>query len=75
MTRDEVHKLVDGLPESALETAARLLDRALRDPVLAALDAAPWGDEPYTDEERAEDAEALQRPGVPLDQVRRELAG
>jgi hypothetical protein len=41
--------------------------------MVAVLDVAPLDDEAYTDEERAEDAAALKEPGVPLEQVRREL--
>jgi hypothetical protein len=52
MTRAELHRLVDELPDASLEAAARYLDRA-QDPTLAVLDAAPPDDEPYTDEERA----------------------
>lgn len=75
MTRADLHKLVDELPDTAVETATRLLERAVQDPMLAVLDAAPWDDELYTDEERAADVEARKRPGVPLEQVRRELLG
>jgi hypothetical protein len=58
MTRADLHRLVDELPEASVEVAAVYLTRA-KDPVLAALDAAPVDDEPYSDEERAADAATL----------------
>jgi len=74
MTRAELHRLVDELPEASLVSAARLLERA-RDPVVAALDASPWDDEPYAQEERAAVEAALEEPGssVSLEQAAREL--
>ena len=50
MTRADLHRLVDELPEASLEPAAVLLERA-QDPAIARLEAAPWDDEPFTDEE------------------------
>ncbi|MGH7763655.1 MAG: hypothetical protein ACREOM_04475 [Candidatus Dormibacteraceae bacterium] len=75
MTRAELHKLVDALPEAAVEAAGLLLTRAAQDPMIAVLDVAPLDDEPYTDEERAEDATALNEQGIPLEQARKELLG
>ena len=60
MTKAELHKLVDELPETAVEVAGTLLRRAADDPDVAQLLAAPWDDELYTDEERAEDKAALE---------------
>lgn len=51
MTRAELHKLVDELPEKAVEVAGDLLRRAAEDPDLAHLLAAPWDDEPLSEEE------------------------
>ena len=64
MTKAELHELIDRLPESSLEPVAVLLQRA-QDPVVAALDAAPYDDEPLTDEDRQVVAEAAAEPGVP----------
>lgn len=44
MTRTELHRLVDALPDESLPAAAILLRRA-QDPVAAKLDAAPYEDE------------------------------
>ena len=70
MTRAELHRLLDELPEASLEPVAEFLTRAL-DPFLARLDAAEDDDEPVT----REDLEALtdSSPGVPLERVEREL--
>jgi uncharacterized protein (DUF433 family) len=61
MTKEGLHQLIDALPESELDEAARLL-AALEttDPVLRALLLAPEDDEPETDEERAAVDEARQ---------------
>lgn len=70
MTRAELHRLLDELPEASLEPVAQLLTRA-KDPFLARLDAAPADDEATT----AEDLAALgdTSRGIPLRQVEREL--
>jgi hypothetical protein len=60
MTKAELHKLVDELPETSVEVAGKLLRRAVDDPEMARLFAAPKDDEPYTDEQRAEDKAALE---------------
>ena len=59
-TREEIHELLDQLPESELEDLHRVvLERlAKHDPVLHALLDAPEDDEPETEEERIAVAEA-----------------
>lgn len=52
MTRADLHRLVDELPDESVDPAGVLLTRA-KDPVLAALEAAPFDDEPYTGDDRA----------------------
>ncbi|HEV3093472.1 MAG TPA: hypothetical protein VGY30_03035 [Solirubrobacteraceae bacterium] len=52
MTRADLHRLVDELPDESVDPAGVLLARA-KDPVLAALEAAPFDDEPYTGDDRA----------------------
>jgi hypothetical protein len=76
MTRAELHRIVDELPDESLDAAATLLERA-RDPMLAALEAAPFDDEPVTPDVQAavEVGWAAYRrgEGVPLEEVRAEL--
>lgn len=63
MTKQELHRLVDALPEESLSAVAELLRRA-RDPVVAKLDAAPYDDEELTEEDLHEVREAQAEPGV-----------
>ncbi len=78
-TREEIHELLDQLPESELEDLHRVvLERlAKHDPVLQAFLNAPEDDEPETEEERTAVAEAYEdfRAGrvFTLEQVKREL--
>jgi hypothetical protein len=52
MTKAELHRLVDELPDESVEAVGILLVRA-KDPVVATLEAAPFDDEPYTGDDRA----------------------
>ncbi|MGH2852821.1 MAG: hypothetical protein ACRDLF_01330 [Solirubrobacteraceae bacterium] len=52
MTRAELHRLVDELPDESVDAAGVYLEHA-KDPMVAALEAIPFDDEPYTDEDRA----------------------
>jgi predicted secreted protein len=76
MTKADLHRLVDEIPEASVDPVAVLLERA-KDPVVAALDAAPADDEPYSEAERADDKvtiESLRRgEGRPLVDVMRDL--
>lgn len=47
---------MDELPDESVDAAAILLARA-KDPMLAALEAAPFDDEPYTGDDRASSEE------------------
>ena len=61
--KEDVHRLVDELPDDALSSAQRLLESLLvkeRNPLVRRLMQSPIDDEPYTDEERAEDEEGWQ---------------
>jgi hypothetical protein len=72
MTKPELHRLVDELPEESWDAAAILLERA-RDPVVAKLDAAPYDDEELTADDRAAVSEGLREPGLPWSDVEPEL--
>lgn len=72
MTKTELHRLVDALPEESLEAAAILLRRA-RDPVVAELDAAPIDDEEFTREDEEAVREGLAEPGISWSEADREL--
>jgi hypothetical protein len=77
--RDNLHKLIDELPEADLPTAERVLEalRATADPARQALDSAPDDDEPESDEETAAVATAWEehRKGEHLttEELRRKL--
>lgn len=72
MTRIELHRLVDALPDESLPAAAILLRRA-QDPVAAKLDAAPYDDEELTDENRRAVKEARKETGISLSDAEAEL--
>jgi len=76
--RDELHQLIDALPESDLAAARRFLEflqSGEDDPLAWVLNHAPLDDEPTTPEEDREAAagwqEYLQGHAIPLDQIRR----
>lgn len=80
-TKEQLHRLVDELPQSELHAARRFLEylRNMRsDPVLRALMEAPEDDEPETPEERAAVREAWQEylrgQARSWEKVRKELA-
>jgi hypothetical protein len=72
--RQELHVLVDHIPESDLPAARKIL-RGLMDPVALTPLSAPLDDEPETAEERAEVDRALAEPGsgTPHEEVLREF--
>jgi hypothetical protein len=76
-TKDDLHRLIDQLPDNELLPAMRYLEylRNMGDPVLKALIDAPEDDEPETDEERIAVTEAYddlaEGKVVTLDDVRR----
>ena len=57
LTRDDLHQLLDTIPDDELTTAATAL-KPLVDPGLWSLLTAPIDDEPETEEERTAIAEA-----------------
>ena len=80
-TREELHRLVDELPESERHAARRFLEylRNLGDPVLRSLMEAPEDDESTSPEEDKGAKEAWQEylrgEARPWKEVREELAG
>ena len=58
-TKQQLHDLVDRLPDESTDAALRVLAGLAADPVLYALLIAPLDDEPYTEEQQREDAEAI----------------
>lgn len=73
-SRQELHALLDHIPESDVPTARKFL-RSLLDAVELSLLTAPLDDEPETEEERAA-VEAARRepgPGTPHEEVLREF--
>jgi len=72
--RQELHWLLDRIPESDVSTARRFL-RSLVDPIALSLLNAPYDDEPETEDERAavEVARREPGPGTPHQDVRREF--
>lgn len=71
MTRVQLHKLVDELPDESIESAGVVLDR-IRDSFWGALLASPPDDEPFTVEERSAVEAARRQPGISQQQL---LAG
>ena len=78
--KDELHRLVDELPQKELHGAKRFLEylRNMGDPLLQALMEAPEDDEPTTPEEDEGAKEArreyLRGEARPWEDVREELA-
>ncbi len=72
-SREELHKLVDHIPEGDVAAARKIL-RSLVDPVDLSLATAPPDDEPDTEQERQAVEKALGNPGsdVPMEEVLRE---
>ena len=77
--KDELHRLVDELPQKELHGAKRFLEylRNMGDPVLRALSEAPEDDEPTTPEEDEGAAEAwreyLRGEGITMEEAKRDL--
>lgn len=72
MTKTELHRLVDALPDESLPAAAILLRRA-QDPVVAKLDAAPFDDEELSDEDLRAIRESREESGIAWSEVEAEL--
>lgn len=80
VTKETLHRLIDALPESEFNTAARVLEALSvlgTDEPLYTLETAPLDDEPETEEERGAVAEAraelARGEGLPAAAVYREF--
>ncbi|HEX4837767.1 MAG TPA: hypothetical protein VFV03_04495 [Solirubrobacteraceae bacterium] len=76
--KEQLQQAVDAMTEEEAHVALRTLADASGDPVAWMLAHAPLDDEPETKEERNAVAEAKREraagvPGIPLEQVKREL--
>ena len=72
--RQELHRILDQIPDTDIGTAHKFL-RSLLDPVALSLLTAPFDDEPETGKERAA-VEAARResgPGTPHEEVLKEF--
>ena len=72
MTKADLHRLVDELPDASVDVVAAYLERA-KDPELARLGAVEWDDEPVTAEEQAAVAAARAEPAIPWEEAKRQL--
>jgi len=57
-TKQQLHDLIESLPENEIASVYRLLAGLLADPLWIASVTAPGDDEPYTPEQQADDDEA-----------------
>ena len=75
--KQQLHELVEKLPTDRLPAALSYLHFLCADPVLLSLLSAPADDEPYTDSQRAEDADAeaalARGEGISHEEMRREF--
>jgi hypothetical protein len=75
--RQQLHQLVERLAPEQVQAALRYLNYLSADPVLLSLLNAPPDDEPYTEEQRRQDAESeasiARGEGIARDEVLREF--
>ncbi len=74
--KQELHELVERLPEAQVRSALRFLKYLSADEVLLSLLNAPNDDEPYTDQQRKRDTESeasiARGEGIPHEDILRE---
>lgn len=73
VTRAELHKLLDEVPDARVDSVGVVLRRVVDDPEVARLLTIPWDDEPVSEAEDRLVAQARQEPSVPLDELLRDL--
>ena len=76
-SRQQLHDLVEQLPETEVPAAHRVLQALCLDPVQLSLLTAPYDDEPETEEERAAVQQAREELArgevIPFEDVQREF--
>jgi hypothetical protein len=76
-TKQQLHDLIERLPDDEIPTVYRLLAGLLADPLWLVNFTAPEDDEPYTAEQRVHDAEAQadidSGAGIPHEDILREF--
>ena len=75
--KQQLHELIDRLPEEQLRSARQYLSFLCADPGLLSLLEAPLDDEPYTEEQQRRDEEAIasieRGEGIPHEEILREF--
>ena len=75
--KQRLHDLIENLPAEQVSAALRYLNYLCADPVLLSLLTAPPDDEPYTDQQRKQDAEAdaslARQEGISHEEILREF--
>jgi hypothetical protein len=76
-TKNQLHGIVDRLPDNQVETLYRIAAALAADPLTLAILTAPPDDEPYTEQQQRHDAEAvaaIQRgEGITTEELTRQL--
>jgi hypothetical protein len=76
-TKQQLHDLIERLPDDEIPTVYRLLAGLLADPLWLTCVTAPEDDEPYTPEQQARDAEAQadihRGAGIPHEEILKEF--
>ena len=76
-TKQQLHGMVDRLPDNQVETLYRIAAALAADPLTLAILTAPLDEEPYTEEQQLRDAEgvaAIQRgEGITTEEITRQL--
>lgn len=68
MTRADLHRLVDQLPDESLDSAAVVLER-VSDPFWGTLMASPPDDEPFTADQRSAVEAARRQPALSQEEL------
>ena len=76
-TKQQLHGMVDRLPDNQVETLYRIAAALAADPLTLAILTAPLDEEPYTEEQQLRDVEAVaaiqQGEGITTEEITRQL--